>query len=133
MVSPILARGHCVSIFLTWRMGRTSVRRGVVTASRGAFAVAHDLEEVAVGVEEVQTVVVSPVDRRVEGDPTRGEKRLRGDEVRVGDLERVMRFAERAPDLVEPAGLAVGLEEERAVAVPVAEQHLIRQASRLTL
>src|SRR5438034_4282373 len=119
MVSPILARGHCVSIFPTWRTPCAS--------RRASFAVAHELEEVAVGVEEVQTVVVSPVDGRVEGDPARGKERLRGDEVRVGDLERVMRLAERVPDLVEPAGFAIGPEEERAVAVPVAEQHLIRQ------
>src|SRR5213592_2911007 len=120
MVSPILARGHCVSIFPTWRTPCAS--------RRASFAVAHELEEVAVGVEEVQAVVVSPVDGRVEGDPARGKERLRGDEVRVGDLERVMRLAERVPDLVEPAGFAIGPEEERAVAVPTP-----KWSSRLTL
>src|SRR5437867_7334005 len=120
MVFPILARGHCVSIFPTWRTPCAS--------RRASFAVAHELEEVAVGVEEVQAVVVSPVDGRVEGDPARGKERLRGDEVRVGDLERVMRLAERVPDLVEPAGFAIGPEEERAVAVPTP-----KWSSRLTL
>src|SRR2546425_11186651 len=66
--------------------------------------------------------------RSVVGDPARGEERLGGDEVRVADLEGVVRLAERVLDLVEPARLAVGLEEKGTAAVAVAEEQLVRQA-----
>ena len=45
------------------------------------------------------------------------------------DLEGVMALAQRLGDLLEPAGRAVRLEEERAVAVVVREQHLVGQPS----
>ena len=56
-----------------------------------------------------------------------GEQRRRGAVVVPRDLEGVMALAERMRDLLEPTGNAVGLEEERAVAVVVGEQHLVGQ------
>src|SRR3990170_8584027 len=94
----------------------------------GGLAVADELEQIAVGVQEVETVVVAPVDGRVVGNAF-GLERLKGAaEILGGDLEGVVALAERVFDLLEAARRAPGLEEERAAPVPVTEQHLIGQA-----
>src|ERR1700757_4831075 len=60
--------------------------------------VGDQLEEVAVGVEEVETLVVTPVDRGVMRDRPVGEEPSRTLVVRPRDLEGVMALAKRALD-----------------------------------
>src|SRR5262245_19571837 len=90
-------------------------------------AVGDELEEIAVRIEEVETVVIAPVDWRVMGNPALGEEAPRHLEIVPGDLERVMALAERVRDQRRIDRGGAGLPEQRAVAVAVAQQPLIVQ------
>src|SRR5262245_52003550 len=89
--------------------------------------IAHQLQEIAVRIEEVEALVIAPVDRRVIRDGALREQSARAFEVIPRDLERVVALAEGILDLREAARRAIGHEEQRTVAVAVAEQPLIRQ------
>src|SRR5947207_1137421 len=90
--------------------------------------VGDDLEKVAVGIEEVDAIVIAPVDGRVMRDPALREQTARGLEVFAGDLECVMRLAERVGDEVESALWPIGLQEERAGPAVILHQDLIGEA-----
>src|SRR5438093_1155345 len=79
----------------------------------GLGAVADQLEQVAVGIQEVEALVVAPVDRGVVRDVALGEEALRTLVVVPRDLERVVTLPERGLDLLEVAWRALRREEER--------------------
>src|SRR5207244_5547820 len=79
--------------------------------------VADQFEKVSVGVEEVQTLVVAPVDRGVVRDPALGEDAPGRRVVVPRDLEGVVALAQRVLDLLEAAGRSVGFEEQRTAAL----------------
>src|SRR5581483_8884613 len=95
-----------------------------------SIAVAHHLEQVAVGIEKVHAVVIAPVDRRRALDARRGEPRGRGGEVGAAYAECVMAAAKRM--LNARAALGRGKRrardtEERKVLPAAIEQHLVAQ------
>src|SRR5271168_3530567 len=93
-------------------------------------AVAHHLEQVAVGIEKVDAIVIAPIDSRGTLDPSRCQALARAGKIVRLDLERVMTAAERVRDdrlarsLVErrPRNL-----EKREVLAAAIEQHLIAE------
>src|SRR5262245_36717367 len=96
--------------------------------SWSAGAVADQLEEIAVWIQEVEALVIAPVDRGVVRDVAAGEQRRRGAVIVPRDLERVVALAERLGGLLEPARRAIRLEEQGAVALVVGEQDLVGEA-----
>src|SRR5207244_5349432 len=97
-----------------------------VEAHLGAsLAVADQLQEIAVGIEEVEALVIAPVDGGVVRNLMGGEEALGGLVLVPRDLEGVMALAERVLDLLEAARGAVRLEEERATTLAIGEQHLV--------
>src|SRR5262249_61226529 len=77
-------------------------------------AVTHELEQVTVGIEEVEAIVIAPVDRRMIRDATLGEQCLGSLQVVPSDLESMVTLAERVPHLLEIQRRAIGPEEQRA-------------------
>src|SRR5262249_8355143 len=79
------------------------------------------------GIEEVQAVVVAPVDRRVVGNAALGEEAARAVELVPLDPEGVVALAERMLDERRIGRGAPALLEQGAVAVAVAEEPLVGQ------
>src|SRR5688572_9032330 len=99
--------------------------RPVAAQEPTRLTITDQLQQVAVRIEEVETLVVTPVDRGVVRDPSLGEQRLRAPVVVPRDLEGVVALAEGVRHLLEVAGGAVGFEEQRAAAVAVVEENLV--------
>src|SRR6185436_14915932 len=91
-------------------------------------AVTDQLQQVAVGVQEVEALVVAPVDRGMVRNVALAKQALRVRVVFPRDLERMMTLAERVLDLVQAARRAVGLEEQGAASLAVGQEHLVVQA-----
>src|SRR5262249_8078654 len=66
---------------------RALLAGGVLADGTG---VADQLEQIPVGIEEVEALVIAPVDRRVVRDPALGEEAFSEGEVAPGDLEGVV-------------------------------------------
>src|SRR5258708_32116475 len=68
------------------------------TISDRHSAVAHHLEQIAIGIEKINTVVIAPVDRRGTFDSGRRKTFARNGKIARLHLERMMTAAERARD-----------------------------------
>src|SRR5262249_36785382 len=90
-------------------------------------AVTHQLEQVPVGIEEVEAIVIAPVDRRMIWDAALREKCLGGLQAVPSVLEAMMALAERVPPLLEIERPAIGPEEQRAGRLAAAHDDLVGQ------
>src|SRR4029077_10215802 len=88
--------------------------RGRVSRTFTFRSVTHQLQQVTVGIEKVEAIVVAPVDRGMIRNAMLGEERLGGLEVVPADLEGVVALAERTPHLLEIERRAIRPKEQRA-------------------
>src|SRR5579862_3540239 len=95
-----------------------------------ASAVAHYLEQIAVGIEKIDAVVVTPIDRRGALDPRRRQPLARDGKIPRLHLERMMAAAQRMPDDRLARGVVErrpGNLEQRQVLAAAIQQNLVAE------
>ncbi len=103
------------------------IRASLLSETVRGLAITDKLEKIPIRIEEVEAVMIAPVNRRMIGNPAFSEE-PRGDcQICVPYPKRVVALAERMMDHRRIGQLTIRLEKERTISISVAQEKLILQ------